>query len=431
MVAPTQAQARQVWIYIDEGDSYKGRSLAQRILETLRAAGCPGATIMRGVGGYGVHGIVRTDLIVDAPSALPLIITFVDRADRVAAVLPTVREMVAEGLITITPVEIVQATPREAGPFPSHLTVADVMSHDPAVATPGTPLAELVSLLIERDLRALPVVTPQRRVLGIITDGDLLARGATTLPLRIKQLLPQDERAARLEHLAQQPQHAADLMTPDPVTLLATTPLAQAAAIMAERNLKRIPVVDALGQLVGIVSRSDLLKTVAAGPQLRASTPTQLPAGAPTEVADLMLSDVPVVHPVTPLAETFDQLLATPNRRVVVVDADRRVVGIISDGDVLRRAARRIHGGALRRLAAWLSGGERPEGLELAAKGRTAAEVMTSPVITVTPSMPIAEATALMMSQRVKWLPVVDADERLIGMIGRATLLSALGRSAG
>jgi CBS domain-containing protein len=81
--------------------------------------------------------------------------------------------------------------------------------------------------------------------------------------------------------LATQPQRAADLMTRDPVTLPAVTPLAQTAAAMADRNLKRMPVVDETGRLVGMVSRYDLLKTVAEGLPQRPEQPLRLADGAP------------------------------------------------------------------------------------------------------------------------------------------------------
>lgn len=421
---------RQLWIYIDEGDSHRGRALSQRILAALRAAGCPGATVLRGVSGYGVHGIVHSDLIVDVPGHLPLVITCIDRADRIATVLPTLRELVTEGLIAISPVEVVQSSHREGGPFPRHLTVADVMSRDVARVTPATPVAELVGLLIDRALRALPVVDAEGRVVGIITDGDLLSRGATTLPLRLQQILPLGERAAQMAALEAQPQRAADLMTRDPITLPATTPLARAAAIMADHNLKRLPVVDAAGQLVGMVSRYDLLKTVAEGLRQRPEEPLCLADDAASTVGGLMDTSVPAVHRATPLAEILDRLLETDKRRVVVLDDDQRVIGIITDGDVLRRAARRVQGGALQRLASWLAGGARPEGVEIAAKGRTAADIMSSPVITVTPETPTAEAIRLMIAHKVKRLPVVTPEDRLVGMIGRAAVLRALGHGA-
>jgi CBS domain-containing protein len=418
---------QQLWIYIDESDSHRGRAVSQRILDTLRAAGCPGATVLRGVGGFGVHGVVHSDLLVDVASHLPLVITCIDRADRIAAVLPALRELVAEGLIALTPVEVIQHSHREGGPFPRHLTVADVMTRDIAQVTPDTSIAEVVGLLIDRGLKSLPVVDGERHIVGIITDGDLLSRGGTTLPVRLQQLLPLGERAAQVAALEARPQRAADLMTGRPVTLPAATPLARAAAVMADRNLKRLPVVDDGGRLVGMVSRFDLLKTVAEGLRQRPEQPLRLAAGAPASVGGLMIMDVPTVHRETPLAETLDRLLESEKRRVVVVDDDRHVVGIITDGDVLRRGARRVQEGGLQRLAAWFGGGARPEGLEVVAKGRTAADIMTSPVVTVTPETPTAEAIQLMMAHKVKRLPVVDSAGRLVGMIGRAAVLGALG----
>jgi CBS domain-containing protein len=195
---------------------------------------------------------------------------------------------------------------------------------------------------------------------------------------------------------------------------------------MADHDLKRLPVVDDAERLVGMVSRSDILKTVAEGLRHHPEQPLDLPAGAPATVGALPINPVPTAQRDTPLAETLDRLLTTEERRVVVVDEDRRVVGIITDGDVLRRAARRVPGSALQRLASWFSGGERPTELEVEARGRAAADIMTSPVITVTPDMPIAEAIQLMMANSIKRLPVVDAEGRLLGLIGRAAVLSAL-----
>jgi CBS domain-containing protein len=102
------------------------------------------------------------------------------------------------------------------------------------------------------------------------------------------------------------------------------------------------------------------------------------------------------------------------------------VVGIITDGDLIQRAAKRARPGGLQALIGWLGGGPRPAELEMAVQGRTAADIMTSPVVTVTPSTPVAEAIRLMMAHKIKRLPVVDADGRLIGLVGRAGVLAAI-----
>jgi CBS domain-containing protein len=132
----------------------------------------------------------------------------------------------------------------------------------------------------------------------------------------------------------------------------------------------------------------------------------------------------------TPLVEALDRLIESNKRRVVVVDDAEHVVGIITDADVMRRAAKRVRPGALQTLAAWFGGGKRPERLEVVAQGRSAADVMTSPVVTLPADTPIHEAIRLMMAQKIKRIPVIDADGRLIGLVGRAGVLAALGNVA-
>jgi CBS domain-containing protein len=418
--------AQQVWIFIGESDLWHGRSLYLSILEMLKRNGCAGGTVLRGVAGFGAHNLIHTTSLVELSSDLPIVVTFVDRADRVARVLPELTTMVTEGLITVLPVEVLKYTHRSVGPFPNHLTVADVMTRSVTRVHPETPLAEIVSLLIDRALRALPVVTAEGQVVGIVTDGDLLTRGATELPVDIQRELPLPERAEHVALLEHHPQTAADVMTPSPATLQAATSLAQAAAVMAERDLKRLPVVDEHGVLLGMVSRYDLLKTIAEGLRQRPDVPLDLPSGTAATAGDIMLQEVPTVLADTPLAETIDHLLETAKRRVIVVDADRHVVGIITDGDVIRRAAKRVRGGALRKLAAWLSGGPRPAELAVESRNRTASDIMTSPVMTVQTDTSIVEVIRVMIMHRIKRVPVVDSNGLLVGLVGRSGVLAAM-----
>ncbi|RMD80647.1 MAG: CBS domain-containing protein [Chloroflexi bacterium] len=420
-----QAMTQQLWIYIDEGDSLEGRTVATRIVETLRAAGAPGVTVLRGVGGYGTHGVFHSDLLVDIPSRLPLVITCIDRSDRLRRLLPKLSELVQEGLIVLSPVQVVKVGRRAGGALPAHLTVADVMTHDVVSVTVDTPVGEVVSLLIERGLRAMPIIDADRKVVGIVTDADLLQRGVSQLPLHLQQLLPNDDRAAQLAAVASRPERVGEVMTPNPTTIPATASLAQAALVMTKNDHKRLPVVDNEGRLVGIISRSDLLQTVANNFAISSETlPAELVTA--TTVGEVMARDVPVVTPNTSLSETLDRILSTPRRRAVVIDQDRRVIGIVSDGDILRRAMRPVSPGLLQRFAMWIGGGTRSPELALALQNQTAANVMTSPVITVTPDTPITAAIEQMITHRIKRLPVVDDQGRLVGMVGRAALLGAL-----
>lgn len=417
---------QQLWVYISESDTYKGRSLAQQIVETLRDAGCPGATVLRGVGGFGSHQVLHSELAIEIASQLPLVITLIDRAERVAEVLPKLRDMVHEGMIAVTPVEAIYRSRRERGPFPRHLVVGDVMSRDVARVAPEEPASHIVNLLLERGLRAVAVVDGGGHVVGIITDSDLLSRGAQDLSLRLQRSLPLSEQAAQEQALAAKAHTAADLMTPGPQTLAEHLSLAEAAAIMAGHDRKRMPVVNGSNHLVGMVSRYDLLKTVAEGMRQRPEEPLVLPDGAPSTVADVMIAGPHAVREGSPVADVLDALVESPMRRVVVLDDAKKVLGIITDGDVLRRASRRMEPGALSQLAALLSASKRPVGLQVEGYERSAGETMSSPAITVRADAPVAEAIRLMMAHRVKALPVVDADGRFVGLVGRAGLLTAL-----
>src|SRR5206468_2616923 len=145
---------------------------------------------------------VHTATLVELSSDLPLVIIFVDRADRVERILPQLTAMVQIGLISTAPVSVIQMAQRTPGPFPAHLTVADVMTRAVAQVQPQTPVSEIVSMLIDRALRAVPVVDADRHVVGIITDGDLLTRGALDLSVDIQRALPLPERAAEVATLA-------------------------------------------------------------------------------------------------------------------------------------------------------------------------------------------------------------------------------------
>nr|WP_107469577.1 CBS domain-containing protein [Streptomyces mangrovisoli] len=139
-------------------------------------------------------------------------------------------------------------------PFP-HI-VSDVMT--PAVATVGrdAPFKEIVRALQEHAVSALPVLDDAGRVAGIVSEADLLPKEEfrDADPDRRTQL-------RRLTDLAKAGSvTAGELMTSPALTVPPDATLARAARAMARARVKRLPVVDESGGLVGIVSRGDLLK---------------------------------------------------------------------------------------------------------------------------------------------------------------------------
>jgi PII-like signaling protein len=93
-------------IYVGESDHYEGKPLYEVIVALLRERGVAGATVLRGIEGYGRAARVHTTRILRLSEDLPILIEVVDREDRLRAVLPEIDAMVEGGLITLEHVEV-------------------------------------------------------------------------------------------------------------------------------------------------------------------------------------------------------------------------------------------------------------------------------------------------------------------------------------
>ena len=135
--------------------------------------------------------------------------------------------------------------------------VNDVMTTAVVTVSESTPYRGVVDLLVSHRFSAVPVVDKFQRVTGVISEADLLRKieyAGTEEPRLF------DGRRRRDERVKASARTAGDLMSTPPVVALSGTSIAAAARLMDGEGVKRLPVVDDLGRLVGIVSRGDLLK---------------------------------------------------------------------------------------------------------------------------------------------------------------------------
>ncbi len=102
-----EGDGRLLRIFLGEGDRHGGRPLHEVIVRRAREAGLAGATVLRGVEGYGARSRLHTTRILRLSEDLPLVVEIVDRPDRIEAFLPVLDELVDEGLITVEPVHVV------------------------------------------------------------------------------------------------------------------------------------------------------------------------------------------------------------------------------------------------------------------------------------------------------------------------------------
>jgi PII-like signaling protein len=94
-------------IFIGESDTWHGKPLYQAIVERVRAAGLAGATVVRGIEGFGADSRIHTSRILRLSEDLPVVIEIVDTHERIDAVIPLLDEMVGEGMVTREKVQII------------------------------------------------------------------------------------------------------------------------------------------------------------------------------------------------------------------------------------------------------------------------------------------------------------------------------------
>lgn len=431
MQAPRSAT--RVRFYLGEDDRWHGRSLAQALIGRLRKAGAAGGTVFRGVAGFGVHLQMHSAVSESTSLKLPIIVEWIDTPERVERLLPELSAMVTEGLITVEPITVIKYAHRGLRPIAEDRTVSDVMTRDFVAVQRDTPLRTLVELLIRRNYRALPVTDREGRIAGIVTNGDLIDRGGLGLRAELLHTLATGTLAQELERLERDGKTAADIMTSEVVTVRPETDLRSAGQLMSAQRLKRLPVVEQDGHVVGIVSRVDILR--AAGENFPVEEPpesTVAHGGAssvPAIVGAAMNRQVPMVPADASLPEVLDAVVSTRLNRAVVVDHERRPLGVISDEELLRRIDPVHHPNLIqvlmRRLPFVYLSPEERERLR-AETGTRAGDLMVAPAVTVSESTFVIDAIRRMLAHKHKILPVVDAEGRLVGMIDRADLLRAI-----
>ncbi|WP_235006695.1 CBS domain-containing protein [Calothrix rhizosoleniae] len=147
-------------------------------------------------------------------------------------------------------------------------TVADVMTRDPIIVRGETPLQEAIQILAEKRISGLPVVDDAGKLVGIISETDLMwQETGLTPPAYIMFLdsvifLKNPAAYERDLHKALG-QTVGEVMSNNPITTKSDQPLKEAAKIMSDRKVHRLPVLDTEGQVVGILTRGDIIRAMA------------------------------------------------------------------------------------------------------------------------------------------------------------------------
>lgn len=441
-----QGKALALTLYLGESDQWQGQPLYVALIQFLREQGCAGATATRAIAGYGAGARLHEDGGWRWSSDAPVVIQVIDQSERLRRLLPHLQTMLGGGIMTLQDVEVLKYSHARARGLPTGLPVRQIMETAITTVRPETPIASIIDLLLEAPFRALPVVDARLRLLGIIGTADLIAAGV--FPLRrglMRTAIALDTQTAEaieapLSEARTRATTAEDVMNRQVRSIGPETPIREAAQIMLDSGLRRLPVITSDGTLLGMVTRADLLQVIVTSPLMvpqahsapARSASRPLPGVPPQQrpIAGYVQSDVPTIQPSASLAEVIDALILSPLKRVLVVDERGQVQGIISDVDVLTQIQAEHRPGLLRMFTHrargasghGLSGALRPSG----GKAQTAASLMNRSVITVPETASVQETIERMMASGRKFLPVLDPEGRLAGVVGRSDLLRVL-----
>jgi PII-like signaling protein len=106
-VTKIEGEGKLLRVFVGESDRWHGKPLYQAIVERVRAEGLAGATVLRGIEGFGADSRLHTARILRLSEDLPVVIEIVDSAEQIERIMPMLDEMVGEGMVTVERVEVI------------------------------------------------------------------------------------------------------------------------------------------------------------------------------------------------------------------------------------------------------------------------------------------------------------------------------------
>jgi CBS domain-containing protein len=407
--------AKRLSIYISESDKWHAQALHAALLAVLKEQGIINATLLRGMAGFGAHSRIQSTSLEVLSMDLPIVIEAIDYPDKIKAVLDTIYPMVKVGLITLEDVQIIKVAHRPINPLPVNRPISECMTKKVISFFHNQTVGEAWKIMLQNNLKAAPIVDAEGLVVGIITDQDLLERAGIQHRLSVAIRRPEEKIRQELIELDKSPIRLADVMSKPVVTISVDESLGTAVSTMTRRNLKRLPVINQEKELVGVISRLDVLRQVL-NLDVQENKLNFTPAQVKT-AGDIMQPKIPVVGLDADLTEIIQTMNTHASHRVIVLDDRGRAAGLISDSDLFTRVQSQKHAGI---LDAFRKQGKAPDGKECAA------DLMSPDPLCAAPDISIVEAIRLMLKASRKWLLVIDADAQPLGLVDRQALLIAL-----
>jgi CBS domain-containing protein len=207
------------------------------------------------------------------------------------------------------------------------MQAADIMSKVVISVAPDTVVADVAALMLNRGISSVTVVDPAGRLLGIITEGDLLRRietGTERRPSRWLEMVSSNA-ALAADYIKSRARKASDVMTRPVVTASETTRLRDIVDLMETKHVKRVPIVHD-GTVIGMVSRANLVRALATGATHRESprSDREIREKLLAELAQQTWADANAVHVIVSdgVIHLWGTVQSPEERRAVCIAAE-------------------------------------------------------------------------------------------------------------
>ena len=411
-------------IYTSERARCGGKYLSEAVLEYIRKLKAPARLVVfKGTEGCYENGEVSTQKIMDLSTNQPVKIEIVLPSAEADAVIADLQKMVSDGILGTHPL-MVSSHRTQKRLFPPQTRVKDVMTPKPVSVKTKAPADQVMKTLLSANFTGVPVVDPENRPVGVVSQSDLIYRAG--MPVRLALMAQSDRERLKtvVEGLCKKT--AQGIMTQPAITVQETDPLTRAVDTMLKKEVKRLPVVDEAGLLTGILSRMDIFQTITReAPDWERMQNHHVHVGNSQYVSEIMRRDTQTVAPDTPVHEVLSIIDNNDIQRVAVVDPNGHFLGLISDRNLLSAFSDQAPGvwEVLSRLAPFSTKPRHAGKVREKLGDQPAQVVMKTDLVTIGEGAGIDEAISLMTEHNIKRLPVVDDQGLFKGMISREALL--------
>lgn len=411
-------------IYTGERAKYDGKFLSDAILKYIRKLKAPARLVVfKGTEGCYENGEVSTQKIMDLSINQPVKIEIVLPSAEADAVIADLQEMVSDGILGTRPL-MVSSHRTQKRLFPPQSRVRDVMTPKPVSVQTGDPADQVMKTLLSENFTGMPVVDLENRPVGVVSQSDLIYRAG--MPVRLALMAQSDPERLKTVIQDLSGKTSQEIMTTPAVTVQETDLLTHAVDTMLEKEVKRLPVVDTAGFLTGMLSRLDIFQTITReAPDWEQMQKHHIHVTNVRSVSEIMRRDTQTVTPDTPVHKVLTIIDNDDIQRVAVVDPDGRLLGLISDHNLLSAFSDQAPGvwEILSKLVPFSAKSKHAGKVREKLGDQPAQAVMETDLVTIGENADIDKAISLMTEHIIKRLPVVDDQGIFKGMVSRETLL--------